>query len=309
MTVRPDFLVIGAQKAATSSVCHLLGQHAEVFMSSPKELYFFSHDEIWAKGWPWYEQHFQGAEGHGAVGEGSTTYTQRHRWPHAPDRIIEHLPGARLIFIAREPMERIRSQWMHLTTKGEMETRPFNQAVREDPWYITNSMYTWQLEPFRAHFPPDRIHVEFFEDFRGDPHGVMERCFGFLGVDPSYRPADLAPKHVSAEGLVDTGAMGPLRRLPFFAALRDAAPRPIREGLRRLLKKPIEGRPAWDPVTYDWARSRLAADAVAFLAAWGKPPDFWGADLAAAAGEATASTGGSSASAPPSATAAPARGS
>jgi len=83
----PNYLVIGAQKSATSSVCDLLAGHPEVFMTDPKEPYFFSHDEVWSKGLGWYESLFEGADGCPAVGEGSTTYTQQSMYPNAPARV------------------------------------------------------------------------------------------------------------------------------------------------------------------------------------------------------------------------------
>lgn len=276
MTI-PNFLVIGAQKSATSSVCDILSMHPECFMTEPKEPYFFSHDEVYAKGLDWYLSLFRGAEGKKAVGEGSTTYTQQWLYPNAVERIRAHVPETRLIYIAREPLSRIESHYLHLRAKGGRESRPFNQAVREYPAYLDNSLYTKQIDAFRAHWPDDRILCLLFEDFRADPDAVMRRIYEFLGVDPSFRvPEGWKAQHISAEGRVDSAAMGPLRRIPGFRWLRDSSPKPVREALRRVLKKPIEGRPEWDADTRAWAIDRLRGDSHEFLRRCAKPHDFWG---------------------------------
>ncbi|MBL0921383.1 MAG: sulfotransferase [Phycisphaerales bacterium] len=276
----PNFLVIGAQKSATSSVCDILSMHPQCFMTEPKEPYFFSHDEVYAKGWDWYLSLFAGASAPGkkAIGEGSTTYTQQWLYPRAVDRIREHVPGARLIYIAREPLSRIESHYLHLASKGGREMREFNDAVRNYPAYIDNSLYTKQIDLYRhAGWPDERILVLFFEDFKHDTGGQMQRVYRFLGVDESFTtPPGWKAQHVSAEGRTDSGALRPLRKVPGFGALRDGAPAPVKEALRRILKKPITGRPEWDGATRAWAVERLRDDSRAFLARYGKPADFWG---------------------------------
>lgn len=67
----PNFLIIGAHKAATSWLARCLGEHPDVFMSERKELYFFTHIE---KGLDWYKAHFNTWSGEAAVGEATPGY-------------------------------------------------------------------------------------------------------------------------------------------------------------------------------------------------------------------------------------------
>ncbi len=76
----PNYLVIGASKCGTSSLCRLLGQHPDMFMSTPKEPNFFCYDHVYEKGWAWYESLFDRADGKLAIGEGTTQYSQRTVW-------------------------------------------------------------------------------------------------------------------------------------------------------------------------------------------------------------------------------------
>ncbi|MFK7960395.1 MAG: sulfotransferase [Phycisphaerales bacterium] len=265
MSRLPDFLVIGAQKSGTSSLCDVLGRHPDVFVCDPKEPYFFSHAEVWARGMDWYRERFAAAGDARMIGEGSTTYTQHHLYPDAPARLAEHLPNARLIFIARDPLERIRSHWMHLRSRENRETRPFNEAVRERPEYLDHSRYDHQLSLYRAHYPDAQMLVLQFEPYRADPGPVIERTLAFLGVDPDVPLAPRASaQHASNVGMVDTPATGILRKIPAFRHLRDLAPAPLRSMVRGALKRPIGDKPEYDAETRQWVIDELRADIDAF---------------------------------------------
>lgn len=272
----PTFLVIGAQKSGTSSLCDVLARHPDVFLTDPKEPYFFSHADVWSRGLDWYRAQFAGAGDRPAIGEGSTTYTQHLLYPDAPDRIATHLPDARLIFLARDPLERMRSHWMHLRSRENREDRPFNEAVRERPEYLDHSRYDHQLSFYRERFPAEHLLVLQFEAYRADPDPVVRRCLEFIGVDPdiSLRPREEA-RHRSDRGMVDTPATAIARRLPFFRRLRDSMPTPVRDLVRRTLKRPIGHRPEFDAATRDWVRAELREDTAAFCDRYEIDPARW----------------------------------
>ncbi len=272
----PNYLVIGAQKCATSSVCAVLGRHPDVFMCDPKEPYFFSHDEIFARGLGWYESLFAGAGDATAIGEGSTTYTQPTIYPDALPRVHAQLPDAKLIYIAREPLARIVSHYLHLAGRGGRETRPLNRAVREAPWYIDNTLYHTQVSMYLERYPRERVLGLFFEDFQRDPDAVARRCFEFLGVDPDASLRYDGERMNTSEGArVDTALTRAIRRVPGFAALRDLAPSGVRGAVRGVFKKKVERKPEWDDATRKWALERVVDDSEAYCEMWGKPRDFW----------------------------------
>lgn len=274
--MKPNFLVIGAPKAATTSLCHHLGRHPSVFMSRPKETFFFSHDAFWAKGWGWYESLFEGAEGYAAAGEGTTVYANRATYPEALPRIAEHLPDAKIIYIVRHPLDRIQSYWVEMHSQG-LVTAPFNTAVREDEQFLDTSRYWSQLDAYRQHFSDERILVLFYEDFSRDAQAVLASCFRFLGVDDTAEMdgAD-RPRYVSEGKRRDTALANTLRRrLPGFYALRNAAPKPLREAAKRLMKRPIEGKPVWDPAVRRWAAEQLADEARLILEYCDRPASSW----------------------------------
>src|SRR5215213_7901739 len=89
----PNFFIVGAQKAGTTSLHHYLDQHPQVYMSPVKEPFFFDH-EIDSKGEvvtrafgdPSHQQPprfanldayrtlFKGVKGERAIGEASPLY-------------------------------------------------------------------------------------------------------------------------------------------------------------------------------------------------------------------------------------------
>ena len=64
--MQPDFIVIGAMKCGSSTVCAYLEDHPDIFMVPRAEPKFFSHDENFARGTDWYESLFAGQDGAGA---------------------------------------------------------------------------------------------------------------------------------------------------------------------------------------------------------------------------------------------------
>lgn len=272
--MRPNFLVIGAMKSATTSLCDLLGSHPDIFISKPKEPEFFCKDEVYTQGLSWYESLFSSAVEKIAVGEGTASYTKRLTFPNTARRIAHNLPDIKLIYIVRHPLERIESHWVHSTLTGSVKTR-FCDAIRQYPGYIDTSLYFHQISAYREHFPDDRILVLFFEDFKVAPHIVLERCFQFLGVDPSFRPTDPErPRNVSGN-LIDSKIVRIIRRIPQFQFSAKLLPPQIKYPLKRIFQRQIKEYPLWDKDTLLWVIDRVAPDAQVFLKRYGKPENYW----------------------------------
>ncbi len=109
----PDFMVIGAMKCGTSALHEQLHAQPGVFMCTPKEPNFFSDDEIYARGIAWYSSLFDDAPAVAICGESSTHSTKLPDLPHAVGRIAEHCPGAKFVYVMRNPLDRLVSHYMH----------------------------------------------------------------------------------------------------------------------------------------------------------------------------------------------------
>src|ERR687895_490160 len=108
----PNFLIIGAAKAGTTSMWAYLREHPQVFMAEPKELHFFVAESNWKRGMRWYESHFQDATNAVAIGEACGAYTRFPRFRGVSERIASIVPHARLIYLVRHPIDRMVSNYV-----------------------------------------------------------------------------------------------------------------------------------------------------------------------------------------------------
>ena len=227
----PNFLIIGAMKAGTTSLHTYLSRHPEVFMSSSKELNFFVAERNWSRGLGWYESQFADAGGFVARGEASPIYTMAHAFAGVPQRIAKVVPEAKLIYLLRDPFERIRSHYLHRVAEGT-ERRSIDRAVREAD-YIWTTRYAYQLEHYLEHFPRDAILVLTSEDLLHSRRETLRTVFEFIDVDPALMPDGLEQqKHVTADKRV---LFEPLRRfVPGLRRLTSAVPSPVKRRVYRL---------------------------------------------------------------------------
>jgi len=183
----PNFLIIGAARAGTTSIYHNLSQHPEVFMSDRKEINFFNHH--WDRGLDWYRSFFSAYAGQKMVGEASVRYT--FPYPAADkiaERIAEALDHPRLLYIVRHPVDRTYSHYWHNRNTLQREDGPFEQAIEERSVYLGTSCYFQRLSPYLRYFSPEQICVLIFEEFFADPEEGLRTIFRFLGVDSSFVP-------------------------------------------------------------------------------------------------------------------------
>ena len=96
----PDFLILGAQKAGTTSLAAWLARHHACFIAPEKEVHYF--DLGLAKGEAWYRSRFAAAPWRARAGE-ATPYYLFH--PACAARIARTLPAAKLVVILRDPVE------------------------------------------------------------------------------------------------------------------------------------------------------------------------------------------------------------
>jgi Sulfotransferase family len=180
----PNLVVIGAQKCATSGLHYYLSLHPEVWMSKPKELNFFLAERNWPRGVDWYRAHFDPVAK--VRGESSPNYTA---YPHhlgVPERMGEVVPDAKLIFLVRDPLDRIAAHWVHNYSKRREKGSVGDTLAHPNTTYLVRSQYHMQLQRFLAHYPRERLLVLEQEDLRDRRAETLRQVFEFAGVDPSF---------------------------------------------------------------------------------------------------------------------------
>lgn len=256
--ILPNLVVIGAMKCGTSSLHSYLRQHPQIFMSAEKELDFFIEDRQWRRGVDWYASQFRCAP---VRGEASPNYSARDRFPGVPERMHSLIPEAKLIYLVRDPVERVISHWVHIYS-GHGETLPIDQAIRASS-YIERSQYWRQLQAFLEYYAADQILVVDSDDLRHRRNETMRGIFEFLGVNPEFRStmfrlerhrsSFLRKKNRLGERLAGTGLESQLERLP----------QPWRWGAKRLTSLPFSraiARPCLDAPTREWLVDRVRDD-------------------------------------------------
>ncbi len=128
----PNFLIVGAAKAGTTTVSSLLRHHPDIFISDLKEPRFFTTN--WDRGLQWYRQLFEGAQDHAAVGEASVNYTSAPLESEVPRRIAQTLGDIKYVYLVRHPIERIVSHYKHaIVHRWIPKSTSFVEALEREP--------------------------------------------------------------------------------------------------------------------------------------------------------------------------------
>lgn len=184
---RPNLFIIGAMKSGTTSLHEYLDTHPEIAMSEEKEPGYFVEELGLHKGEEWYRSRW-GQEGQFRYwGESSTHYTKLPVFQGVPERLYRFNPDARLIYIMRNPFDRIVSHYWHALRDAFHggELRPLLKAVEEDPGYLAFSDYATQLEPYFERFGREAILTLTFEALVEDPQREVDRIYRWLRL-PSH---------------------------------------------------------------------------------------------------------------------------
>jgi len=189
----PNFLIVGAQKAATSSIFDILNQHSEIYLPPEKEVHFFDYPEKIKQGIGYYARYFQHAGNAKAIGEASPSYLF---YPEVSKQ-IKHILGTdlKIIILLRDPADRAFSHYKMMYMNGH-EKRPFSTVIDENlkslqhrinfdrvTSYLDRSLYAFQIKNYMDIFPPENLKfILFEEDFVQTRKKTILEVQQFLGV-------------------------------------------------------------------------------------------------------------------------------
>jgi hypothetical protein len=182
----PTFVILGVMKCGTTSLHHYLAEHPEVCMPAKKETDFFVAELNYRRGLTWYQSLFTRPAK--ACGEASPCYAKSWEFPGIPQRMHSVLPKARLIYMVRDPIVRMVSQYKHRYACGH-ESRPLGIALadRSSSPYVRDSLYYRNLQPFLERYSWDNILILKSEDLQQERAQTMRRVFEFIGVDAAFQ--------------------------------------------------------------------------------------------------------------------------
>jgi len=205
MDMLPTFIICGTMRGGTTSLYNYLMTHPEICMSRKKEVHYF--DLNYYKGVKWYEKHFEECKNGKvkAIGEASPSYMY---FEEVPKRIHEFLPNVKLIFILRNPVNRVYSHYWH-EVRHTQENLSFEEAIEKEEErlsqgdifskihysYKDRGKYIIQIKRFKKYFSNDQMLFLMTEDLEQSPEKVMKKIFEFLKVNTNFTDPSWNIKH------------------------------------------------------------------------------------------------------------------
>lgn len=214
VAVDPNFLVIGAQKCATTWLDSLLTQHNDIFTPPSKELHFFNIRENQELGIEWYRSQFAGHSGETAIGECTPNYlwvsdapADLHEQPELQGKpplnfteypfVIRDIPALvrqqyedlQLIVCLRNPVDRAVSGYFHAIRAGKVSPRRGLIEAGGEQGILGMGFYYRHLVEWMKHFSPDKFLVLIYEeDVLQTKEASVRKVYEHLGVDPDFTP-------------------------------------------------------------------------------------------------------------------------
>lgn len=229
-----DFVVIGVQRAGTTSLFKYLMPHPNIYLPPEKEAPFFSNDDLYQAGWEAYARvYLKGAAATQLLGKITPHYMIDQR---VPVRLHALMPKVKLIAILRDPVERAFSHY-RLNVRRGLEKRPFDQALLplydptvaahvrtltsqrmyETMGYLAYGEYHRILQTYWLLFGKDQLLILFSEALAQNPQQVMDQILAFLDLPLGFRPNTLGKYYNHA------GTKKRIGNLGYFAQHTPAA--------------------------------------------------------------------------------------
>lgn len=271
----PNFFILGAAKAGSTSLYSYLKQHPQVYLPNDKEPHFFDNDIFYEEGLASYlDRHFGDAEQYPARGEATPGYFHCHQ--KVIPRMIEVYGDQcpRFITIFRDPVRRAWSHYLH-RVRNALEDASFEQALKLEParlqrensgWvgYFSDGLYAEQLTHWLQYFPKENFYFMLTEDLRFDAREAMKKLFRFLRVDDSVQ-VDTSGKENVASAPRSAWFMRFLSKRSFIkrpigVLLSPYSKRRIRERLRRMNSRANATTPQLDKAVEKELREKYRDD-------------------------------------------------
>lgn len=225
-------------------------------MSTKKEPAFFVKELTMRRGESWYLGLFANDKHCRYLGESSTHYTMHPLYQGVPERLHRFNRNARLIYIMRDPFDRVVSHYWHAvrvrSLQGEGEPRHLLKAVLANPQYLAFSDYAMQLKPYIDLFGRKSLYTLTFEKLVENPQRELDQIYQWLDIPPHPlgEKATQAYNQKPSDVAMAAGA-GILYRIRFSSLWDRISPRVpvwLKDWTKKLAYKPLNERQYMDEV-------------------------------------------------------------
>lgn len=198
MQKKIGLMIIGAQKAGTTSLNHYLSQHPSIYTHFTLEFGMFSNLENYNKGFDYY---FGNAVSDKRKSLDTCVFIAKSvGLMYKPDLLLklkEHNPGVKIVIVLRNPVERAFSAFWYCKKNGIEPYENFRDAIflndsgrfkrdhgfKDDCDYVGRSSYLKHLNNVLRIFPSENVKVLLFEEMITDPNSYLNNISGFLGLE------------------------------------------------------------------------------------------------------------------------------
>jgi len=207
MKKKVDFLIIGSQKAGTTSLFHYLTQHPEIYFSEVKEVNYFVMDHFFAKGEKYYHSFFNRYKNQKVIG---SSYVHMLPCEKCISRVYHYNPDMKFIIMLRDPVERAISGYEYALRNGwESQGNTIADALSlegsrlqqeaYDLTYFYNGLYNRHITNWMERFPRGQFLILKQEHLKHDPEEIFNSIFEFLQI--SKRSIDTTVRYNVASGV------------------------------------------------------------------------------------------------------------
>jgi len=210
---KANLFIIGASKCGTTSFYNILKEHPDICMSSTKETSYFSLSEEKQKEIN-YQDYYSHCTNQKILGEVSPIYSELHTAPWTAERIYKYNSEAKIIYLIRNPIDRLKSVWKQTLHTGHWKEQvylkrfginvpkmslDFKKAVFDYPAFLDACRYWFQISGYKEFYLDDQIKIIFFEDFISSPEAVFKEVFSFLNIK-DFDISNLQKQHNKSSG-------------------------------------------------------------------------------------------------------------
>lgn len=243
-----NFVVIGAERAGSSTLYRYLQKHPNVCMSTVKEPGYFAYNLDWQKNLCEYHKLFSFSKDL-FCGEASTMYTWFPEYPHTARSLFEYNPGLKLIYLIRNPVSRMISQYSMWTAWGVIKKDPMQ--LINNPVFVNRSRYWLQLHQYLYWFPQENIHLMISEDLFTNPDLELKRLLEFLNIPIEHMKMDAIWENPSVGQTLELWKFKKFKRHKWVKWIIPKIPALLRDVLRKPFERSIQEKPTIHPDILD----------------------------------------------------------